>query len=193
MALTVILTNRVRQTAEGQYGTYTFETLEYEYQGSKRSMRIYPQHLKKYPNLKADLAKVVIGSSVDMELVPTIGKDGKEYGELTSINPSLSEGKTQSASHHDTKPSHSTKPYNPDTTTDRDIGMQVGNAITNAVSSLGAGVTLQHIEERIWDLILIGERTKMRLKNKEHLKLEKSKFTEELHNQDQYPDTDIPY
>lgn len=49
---------------------------------------------------------------------------------------------------------------------DQGDGAQVGNALTNAVGILGPGHTVEELESTAWEIILAGERLKLKLQAK---------------------------
>ena len=79
-------------------------------------------------------------------------KDG-QFWKTISVTP-VAKGATTSTESRKTSSSSSTgqaKSYGYDS-----IGQQIGNCITNAVTSLGAGKTIEEYQERAIDLILMG-------------------------------------
>ena len=46
------------------------------------------------------------------------------------------------------------------------VGQQVGNCVTNAIASLGAGKTMEEYEERMFELAQAGDRLRAKIENK---------------------------
>ena len=164
MAFNVTIKNKTTEAHEGQYGPYDVTTVTYDFKGASKTLKIFPSHLKKYPNLKEQVDALQIGANVGFETAEIIKPDGVKSSEICAVVP---------ASAVTAKPAYSAagkKAWTPTSSPDKDIGMQVGNALTNACVILGQGATLDKVESTVWELILLGERTKERIKNGEHIK-----------------------
>lgn len=156
----------------GQYGEYSVTAVTYEFKGAEKRFLAYPSTLKKYPNLKSELSNLKTGMTVGFQTTKT--DKGSEISQILFDEPNRqsSDAAASSATHTFSKSSFN----------DNALGMQVGNALTNAVSTLGVGASLEDIENRVWDLIQIGERTKRRLENKEHQKSETASNNEQMNS-----------
>ncbi len=157
MAFTVTIKDVKTEQRDGPHGPYDVTDITYDYKGTEKTFLAFPGHYKKYPNLSSEIKSLKAGMTVGFETTKT------DKG--SDISKIITEGGPAPVM----KSTASYKPKSTYTPNDNAIGAQVGNAITNAVSTLGQGATLAQIEQRVYDLILIGERTKRRLERGEHL------------------------
>lgn len=138
----------------GANGEYTYTYMKVDYQGQESEKRIMPGTIKKFPNLKEEVAAVKVGMTVKLDTV----KEGN-FTNISKITIEGADDKQVTTGDTTTK-----SDYN-----DNALGQQVGNALTNAAATLGGKATVKQLEERAWEIVLIGNKLKERLKKGEHL------------------------
>ncbi len=147
----------------GPSGKYQYHQLDYEYKGQPGSLKVFSQTIKKYPDLKEGLNQLKPGMIVKIDKADN-GKGYKELSKIVFEEATIGSPVLNSNAHIKTSAALSTN------TSFDGTGAQVGNAITNACSTLKEGSTMKDIENRVWEIILLGERTKKRIQNNEHIK-----------------------
>lgn len=151
MAYTVKVISKEEKTDEGPHGEYKYISLTVDYQGKVSEKKIFPTVIKKYPNLQEELSQVKPGMDIGIET-----KENGKYKEICKIVVGQSNSQTNK------------KVY---TTDNKDVSIQVMNAMNNACQTLGdKKVTIKEIESRAWELILLGERLKAKISKGDHLK-----------------------
>lgn len=153
MAFEVKLVGKRKEA--GQYGEYDVITCE-DKSGNNKDNKIFGTLFKKYPNLRKEISEATVGNTYLMNVV----KNEKGYSEITSFKLS-----TKSSTSSAPTPVAETK--KDDYWGDKDIGMQVGNALTNACTILGMGASLEQVEKTAESIIAIGNRLKNKLKSGE--------------------------
>lgn len=154
--------------------------------GVKRLTSPYPCHefsfeqdgeirtKKVYTSKNRDLADVLDALSVGEEVAVSWRKNDKGFYEVAGIsrgNAANTPAKKTYQKTTTTAAANSSTAGKSHSFADNAIGQQVGNALTNAVNSLGGQkVTIAQIEQRAWELVLLGERLKKRIADGEHNK-----------------------
>lgn len=159
MAYNVKVVNKTTKSAEGPNGPYTYISLEVDYNGEVSEKKIFPAALKKYPNLKSELDRVKAGDTVGLETT----QNGK-YKEISK----LVIGEQQFIPMFPIIPPHKSTGYKSTYTKkddDYSLGQQVGNALTNAAATLGGKATIAQLEQRAYEIILLGNRLKEKIKS----------------------------
>lgn len=157
LTITEINPSLTREKRAG--GTYTaFEFKGLKEDGTESTQSVATSFLKTNTNLKADLDGLVVGGVYDIKL-----KKNGLYWNLEGATPiTKAEGTTRQST---TKPlrAHDFKTQSKSTYVDNSIGMQVGNALTNAATLIAAGARKGDLESVAEDVLRVGERLKAKL------------------------------
>jgi hypothetical protein len=160
------------KVGKSQKGEYRYTSLTIDYEGKISERKILSTSFQRYPDLKGELEKVKDGMTIGIET-----QQNGNYKEISKIVLSpITHSKT-------IIPSES-----------RDISIQVMNAMNNACQTLGEGmVTVNQIEQRSWELVLLGERLKKRLADGDHLKDNISPPNDPSVNTGSYEEEEVPF
>lgn len=149
------VTHNVPKERRKDGGTYLASVLTYTDEGIPREQVFVNAFLDKAPGLRAKVHAVEVGQQIEL----TLEKKGM-FWNVTDINAPGQAPVRAAAPRTTTTTSHGpTKaPF-----TDNSIGMQVGNALTNAATLLAHGAAKGTLESVAVDVLKLGESLKARL------------------------------
>ncbi len=167
-------------------GSYSYYELVFEQEGKEKTQRVFTGKNKELETIMKNLQG---GETAEI----TWQKNEKGFYNVANLTVGgKATTKTSTAKTYtktDTATSKSTHSY-----ADNAIGQQVGNALTNAVNSLGGkAVTISQIETRAWELILLGERLKKRIASGDHEKDNAQPDRDVSLEYDSVEEEDIPF